>query len=141
MKPIWRTLLAIAAVFTIWVFWFVPNSLFWFENYHDLAVQMAGTMVFGVIPATLGVVLAILVASGLRHAIAAMVTVPVLSCVTCLSLWTSGYYSAEGLLGAWLNSLPPIPAYMAGVALGVWLRMSINSRAESDARAHLTRTR
>jgi hypothetical protein len=63
--------------------------------------------------------------------VAVTVGVPVLGIGACLLLWASGYYSDESLLGAWLILFPPLPAYIGGALLGLWLRTRLRFNAAS----------
>ena len=125
MRTAWRTILVISGGFMAWVFWFIPNPLFHFLNVYGLDTRLSALALFGAIPIMLGALVALLLASGLRYAVIATIALPTLGVVTCFLLWLGGHYSDEGLFGAWLISLPPIPAYVAGVLVGMWLRMRL----------------
>src|SRR5690349_16837262 len=114
---------ALVAAF-VWAFFFVPNGLFSFLNIQGNE-RLPTFVLFVAIPTSLGVLLAL--ALERERITTAMVTVgvPVFGIAASLTLWLTGYYSSESLLGAWLFCLWPIPAYAFGVLLGLWLRIHL----------------
>jgi hypothetical protein len=116
-----RTIFSAVAAALVWAFFFVPNGLFSF-----LSVQgnehLSNVALFGAIPATVGLLLSLGLKSGRLATVLVASGVPLVGIAASLILWIAGYHSNEGLLGAWLYCLWPIPAYALGVVVGVWLR-------------------
>jgi hypothetical protein len=116
----------------VWIFFFVPNPIFNFLNIQGLHAHIPVFVLFGLIPVALSLVVTLLLSGTETTQITISLGVPVLGAVLCLLLWGTGVYSDEGLLGAWLYSLPPVVAYLIGIVVGMWFRRSRRRASNKD---------
>jgi hypothetical protein len=125
-----RTAFAALVAALLWAFFFVPNGLFGFLEIQGNE-RLPTFVFFAVIPASLGVFLALALKRERMTTALVTVGVPLFGIAASLTLWLIGYYSSESLLRAWLLCLWPIPAYALGVVLGLWLRIRLPRAASS----------
>jgi hypothetical protein len=125
-----RTIFAAFGALLVWAYFFVPNGFFSFLNIQGNE-RLPTFVLFAAIPAALGIVLALALKRERMTTASVTLGVPVFGIAASLTLWLTGYYSSESLLGAWFSCLWPIPAYSLGVLLGVWLRAQVLRAASS----------
>jgi hypothetical protein len=89
-------------------------------NVQGLGERIPLFVLFGAIPFALGASLVAMVDRPALPTAVVAIGLPILGIGACFLFWATGYYSDEGLLGAWLICLPAIPAYIAGTLGGFW---------------------
>ncbi|HZM33794.1 MAG TPA: hypothetical protein VFC18_04800 [Burkholderiales bacterium] len=125
-----RTVLPTLVGAVVWAFFFVPNGFISFLDVQGNE-RLPTIVLFGVIPVSLGLLLSLVLKSGRGAAVLIAGAVPMFGIAAILALWASGYYSSEGLLGAWGYCLVPIPAYALGVVIGLLVRIRMQYTASS----------
>ena len=125
-----RTIFTALVAALAWAFFFVPNAFFTLLNVQGNE-RLATVVLFAAVPATLGILLPLALKRERITTASVTIGVPVFGITAILTLWLTGYYSSESLVGAWVSCLWPIPAYSLGVLLGVWLRAYLPRVASS----------
>jgi hypothetical protein len=122
MPKLARNSLVFLVALVLWVFFYVPNPWLHFLNVYGLDGALPTAVLYVVIPLVISVGVGVALIGDMWERICLALSIPVLGAILCLASWLLGTISDEGLMGAWLLSLPPVVPFLIGLMAVLWLR-------------------
>lgn len=126
-----RNSLVFLLFLALWVFFYVPNRWLHFFNVYGLDSALPTAVLFVVIPLVISFGVGFGFIGELWERTCLAIGVPVLGASLCLASWGLGALSDEGLMGAWLLTLPPVIPFLIGLMVVLWWQARATRRATS----------